>query len=160
MGGGERLNYISNSINCSVSGVDPSLDAVNHCKLNNIDAIVGAADSLIHKDNTFDIVIFGFCLYLCDRGDLFRISTEADRVLKKEGWIIIQDFFAESPIQNEYHHTSGIKSYKMDYKTLFTWHPDYTCYQTKVYHHENQVFTDFSNEWVETSVIRKKIHNV
>ena len=159
-GGGERLNYISNSINCSVSGVDPSLDAVNHCKLNNIDAIVGAADSLIHKDNTFDIVIFGFCLYLCDRGDLFRISTEADRVLKKEGWIIIQDFFAKSPIQNEYHHTSGIKSYKMDYKTLFTWHPDYTCYQTKVYHHESQVFTDSSNEWVETSVIRKKIHSV
>ncbi len=159
-GGGERLNYISNSINCSVSGVDPSLDAVNHCKLNNIDAIVGAADSLIHKDNTFDIVIFGFCLYLCDRGDLFRISTEADRVLKKEGWIIIQDFFAKSPIQNEYHHTSGIKSYKMDYKTLFTWHPDYTCYQTKVYHHESQVFTDSSHEWVETSVIRRKIHSV
>ena len=159
-GGGERLNYISNSINCSVSGVDPSLDAVNHCKLNNIDAIVGAADSLIHKDNTFDIVIFGFCLYLCDRGDLFRISTEADRVLKKEGWIIIQDFFAKSPIQNEYHHTSGIKSYKMDYKTLFTWHPDYTCYQTKVYHHESQVFTDSSNEWVEISVIRKQIHSV
>ena len=160
MWGGERLNYISNSINCSVSGVDPSLDAVNHCKLNNIDAIVGAADSLIHKDNTFDIVIFGFCLYLCDRGDLFRISTEADRVLKKEGWIIIQDFFAKSPIQNEYHHTSGIKSYKMDYKTLFTWHPDYTCYQTKVYHHESQVFTDSSHEWVETSVIRRKIHSV
>jgi ubiquinone/menaquinone biosynthesis C-methylase UbiE len=159
-GGGERLNYISNSINCSVSGVDPSLDAVNHCKLNNIDAIVGTADSLTHKDNAFDIVIFGFCLYLCDRGDLFRISTEADRVLKKEGWIIIQDFFAESPIQNEYHHTSGIKSYKMDYKTLFTWHPDYTCYQTKVYHHESQVFTDSSHEWVETSVIRRKIHSV
>ena len=159
-GGGERLSYISNSINCSVSGVDPSLDAVNHCKLNNIDAIVGTADSLTHKDNAFDIVIFGFCLYLCDRSDLFRISTEADRVLKKEGWIIIQDFFAESPIQNEYHHTSGIKSYKMDYKTLFAWHPDYTCYQTKVYHHESQVFTDSSNEWVETSVIRKKIHSV
>ena len=121
---------------------------------------MGTADSLTHKDNAFDIVIFGFCLYLCDRGDLFRISTEADRVLKKEGWIIIQDFFAESPIQNEYHHTSGIKSYKMDYKTLFTWHPDYTCYQTKVYHHESQVFTDSSNEWVETSVIRKKIHSV
>ena len=69
-GGGERLNYISNSINCSVSGVDPSLDAVNHCKLNNIDAIVGTADSFIHKDNTFDIVIFGFCLYLCDRDDI------------------------------------------------------------------------------------------
>ena len=145
-GGGERLNYINHSINCSVSGVDPSLDAVNHCKLNNIDAIVGTADSLTHKDNLFDIVIFGFCLYLCDRDDLFRISMEADRVLKKEGWIIIQDFFSESPMQNEYHHTPGIKSYKMDYKTLFTWHPDYTCYQTKVYHHENQVFTDSSNE--------------
>ena len=159
-GGGERLNYIGNAINCSISGVDPSLSAINQCKLNNIDAIVGTADSLIYKDNSFDMVIFGFCLYLCDRDDLFRISMEADRVLKKEGWIIIQDFFAESSVQNEYHHTSGVKSHKMDYKTLFTWHPDYTCYQTKVYHHENQVFTDFSNEWVETSVIRKKIHNV
>jgi ubiquinone/menaquinone biosynthesis C-methylase UbiE len=92
-GGGERLNYIGNSINCSISGVDPSLGAVNQCKLNNIDAIVGTADSLAYKDNSFDIVIFGFCLYLCDRDDLFRISMEADRVLNKEGWMIIQDFF-------------------------------------------------------------------
>lgn len=93
MWGGERLNYIGNSINCSISGVDPSLDAINQCKLNNIDAIVGTADSLAYKDNSFDIVIFGFCLYLCDRDDLFRISMEADRVLNKEGWLIIQDFF-------------------------------------------------------------------
>jgi len=160
MWGGERLNYIGNSINCSISGVDPSLDAINQCKLNNIDAIVGTADSLAYKDNSFDIVIFGFCLYLCDRDDLFRISMETDRVLNKEGWMIIQDFFAKSSVQNEYHHTSGIKAYKMDYKTLFTWHPDYTCYQTKVYHHDNQVFTDSLTDWAETSVIRKKIHNV
>ena len=46
-GGGERLNYISNSINCLVSGVDPSLDAVNHCKLNNIEAIVGTAGQTV-----------------------------------------------------------------------------------------------------------------
>jgi ubiquinone/menaquinone biosynthesis C-methylase UbiE len=159
-GGGERLNYIGNSINCSISGVDPSLDAINQCKLNNIDAIVGTADSLAYKDNSFDIVIFGFCLYLCDRDDLFRISMEADRVLNKEGWVIIQDFFAKSSVQNDYHHTSGIKAYKMDYMKLFTWHPDYTLYQTKVYHHDNQVFTDSLTDWTETSVIRKKKHNV
>ena len=34
-GGGERLNYIGNAINCSISGVDPSLSAINQCKLNN-----------------------------------------------------------------------------------------------------------------------------
>ena len=85
---------------------------------------------------------------------------EADRVLNKEGWVIIQDFFAKSSVQNDYHHTSGIKAYKMDYMKLFTWHPDYTLYQTKVYHHDNQVFTDSLADWTETSVIRKKKHNV
>lgn len=159
-GEGERLKYIRNSINCSVSGIDPSLDAINQCKLNNIDAIVGTADILPYKDKSFDIVIFGFCLYLCDREDLFRISMEADRVLNKEGWVVIQDFFAESPVHNVFHHNSLIKSYKMNYKTLFTWHPNYTCYQAKVYHHDHKVFTDHSSDWLEISVIRKRIHNV
>ncbi len=159
-GEGGRLNHMKEVINCSVYGIDPSDQAVNNCMSNGISAKIGTADNLPHENNSFDVLIFGFCLYLCDREDLFRITMEADRVLKAEGWLIIKDFYEEHPMSNEYHHTSGVRSYKMDYKSLFTWHPNYTCYQNKVYHHEDQNFTDQSNEWVATSVIRKISCNV
>ena len=87
------------------------------------------------------------------------ISLEADRVLKKEGWTIIQDFFAESPIQSEYCHIPGIKSYKMDYKAFL--HGIQITHVTKLKPVITKIkFSDSSNEWVETSVIRRKIHNV
>jgi SAM-dependent methyltransferase len=83
----------------------------------------GTADILPFKDHYFDIIIFGFCLYLCDREDLFRIASEADRVLGEPGWLLILYFFSPFPKKNVYHFCKGVQSYKMDYRTLFTWHP-------------------------------------
>ena len=83
----------------------------------------GTADRLPYRDGLFDVVVFGFCLYLCDREDLFRIASEADRVLNDQGWLIIHDFYSPVPTRRDYHHKTGIYSYKMDYKTLFEWHP-------------------------------------
>jgi len=105
----------------------------------------------------FDIVVFGFCLYLCDREDLFRIAQEADRVLKPDGWLIIHDFFAKTPTRREYHHKPGLFSYKMDYRRLFDWHPAYTCFSDELNHHGRREFTDDPQEWVATSVLRKRV---
>jgi hypothetical protein len=44
----------------------------------------------------------------------------------------------------------------MDYRTLFCWHPAYTCYHHRVLHHGQGEYTDDPQEWVATSVIRKK----
>ena len=107
--------------------------------------------------DSFDIVIFGFCLYLCDREDLFRIAQEADRVLKKKSWLIINDFFSQTPTSSNYRHKAGLYSFKMDYRKLFDWHPAYTCFTHQLDHHNQSGFTDDTKEWVSTSVLRKYI---
>ncbi len=101
--------------------------------------------------------MFGFCLYLCDREDLFRIACEADRVLKNPGWLLIQDFYSPAPVKREYHHRSGLFTHKMDYRTLFTWNPSYVNLVHKVRHHSEGSYTDDPKEWVATSVLRKNL---
>ena len=45
---------------------------------------IGTAEKLKFEDDKFDLIIFGFCLYLCDREDLIKIVDETNRVLKKQ----------------------------------------------------------------------------
>ena len=105
----------------------------------------------------FDFVVFGFCLYLCDRGDLFQIAKEADRVLKNDGYIIICDFYSSANTKNAYHHLPGIFSYKMDYRKLFVWHPNYDCLHHEVIDHSLDGFSNNKDNFVATSIIKKNI---
>ncbi|MCR6672043.1 class I SAM-dependent methyltransferase [Devosia ginsengisoli] len=154
-GEGLRLAWIKNTLHMTVAGIDPSAKAVEAASRRGVPAVQGTADALPFADGQFDIVIFGFCLYLCDVDDLFRIAGEAHRVLKRSGWIVIQDFYSPAPVRRPYHHKPGIFSHKMDYKRLFDWHPDYTCLASSVQHHGSDHFTDDRSEWVATTVIRK-----
>ncbi len=154
-GSGHRLRYLQENIGLRCVGLDPSASAVAHAKDLGVESVQGTADSLPYPSAAFDIVIFGFCLYLCDRSDLFKIATEADRVLRAPGWLVILDFFSHFPIEAPYRHFPGLSSHKMDYRTLFAWHPAYTCFEHSVFHHEHGTLTDASNEWVALSVLRK-----
>lgn len=155
-GEGKRLSWLARNFNLECYGVDPSLKAVAAARQQGVIAHQGTADVLPYDSGVFDVAIFGFCLYLCDREDLFRIAYEADRVLKSDAWIVIQDFFSEKSVRREYHHKPGLYSYKMDYRSLFDWHPSYTCYSHEVVHHSVHHFSDDSQEWVAISVLRKK----
>ncbi len=146
---------MKNNLHFECHGIDPSAQAVATARLKDVDAQVGTAEALPFENHSFDIVIFGFCLYLCDREDLFGISKEADRVLRSPGWMVILDFYSSTPRAKVYHHRQGIQSYKMDYRTLFTWHPDYECMTQKVRHHSNADYTDVVDEWIAVSVLRK-----
>ena len=156
-GDGARLAWLRQHRGCECSGLDPSARAVEAASARAVAAQRGTAERLPFADRTFDVVMFGFCLYLCDREDLFRIAAEADRVLKNPGWLLIHDFHSPSPSQRAYHHRAGIYSHKMDYRTLFTWHPGYTSYSHKVRHHAAGGYTDEPGEWVATSVLRKHL---
>ena len=121
-----RLNYLKSKFyNNNYFGLDPSALAIKFGKKINskLKLKIGEASELKFEDNKFDIVIFGFCLYLCDDNDLFKISSECFRVLKKNGFIIIQDFITSKLIYKNYHHEKNIKSRKMDYIKMFNWHP-------------------------------------
>jgi len=154
-GEGRRLEWLAKNTGVEVYGIEPSQKAVDLAISRGVKAKRSTADQILFDDAMFDIVIFGFCLYLCDRKDLFRIAKEADRILKDKSWLLIQDFYSKTPIERDYHHLLGLKSYKMDYKTLFDWHPSYTSYSYQVHHHGSVKFTDDPSEWVATSILRK-----
>ena len=154
-GDGTRLAWIRNNLNADCYGVEPSAQAVAAARAKGVNAQQGTAETLPFEGLSFDIVIFGFCLYLCDREDLFQIAREADRVLRAPGWLMIMDFYSPISRARTYHHRPGVLSYKMDYRTLFTWHPDYECMTHKVRHHGEAGYTDAPDEWVAISVLRK-----
>jgi len=156
-GDGSRLKHLRDRLNCEVAGIDPSGEAVSMAVQKGVSASVGTADSLPFEGGAFDIVIFGFCLYLCDDADLFRIAGEADRVLAENGWLLILDFESQAPTYRPYHHRAGIRSRKMDYKEMFLWHPAYTLASCRKFHHATLQWTDECDEWVSLSCIRKSV---
>ena len=157
-GKAKRLNWISENFNFQCYGVEPSEKAVSVANSKKVKVVRGTADLLDFDNKKFDFVVFGFCLYLCDRSDLFQIATEADRVLKDNGYLIILDFYSTEHIKKKYHHLSGVFSYKMDYRKLFNWHPSYSCFYHEVTAHAKDGFTNDKNDWVATSILKKKIY--
>ena len=151
-----RLEWLQRERACRCSGVEPSARAVEAARRRGVSVHQGTADRLPRDDQSVDVLIFGFCLYLCDRSDLFRVAAEADRVLRSPGWILIQDFHASSPTSRDYHHRPGVRTYKMDYRQLFTWHPQYQCLSHLVRHHETGLYTDSLDDQVAVSVLRKR----
>ena len=154
-GEGVRLAWLKNNLDADCYGIEPSAQAVAAACAKGLNVQQGTADILPFDDQRFDIVIFGFCLYLCDREDLFRIASAADRVLRAPGWLMILDFFSPMPCAKTYHHRPSVLSYKMDYRTLFNWHPDYECMIHKMQHHGKGGFTDEQDEWMAVSILRK-----
>ncbi|MCB0390350.1 MAG: class I SAM-dependent methyltransferase [Bdellovibrionales bacterium] len=134
---GYRLNYLYKNFNINAFGIDPSHDGIEagKKKFPNLNLSVGTADKLKFENDSFDLIILGFCLYLCDREDLFKIAMEADRCLQNQGLLLIYDFMPPFPYKNKYAHSEGVYCYKMDYTKMFSWNPAYTSIFTKMYSH-------------------------
>lgn len=125
---GWRLNRLRALGATACHGIDPSQAAITQGAQDYpaLHLRVGTAESLPFADAAFDLVVFGFCLYLCDPGDHFRIAAEADRVLADGGALVIYDFDPPQPYRNPYAHQPGVHAYKMDFSRLFLAHPHYT----------------------------------
>ena len=151
----EALRRMHGTVRCF--GLDPSTDAVNDGKalFPEISLQTGTADKLPYGNDSFDLLIFGFCLYFCDRADLFRIVSEADRVLQNRGYLVVLDFDPPFAYRNEYKHRAGIYAYKMSYPDAFLWNPTYTLVSQVVFAHQDQA--DFTNpdERVAVTILRK-----
>ena len=102
------------------------------------------------------MVIFGFCLYLAYRDDLFKIAYECDRIIKPKSWLAILDFYNSSEKITAYHHKNGVNSYKMNYAQLFSWHPFYNIVTSKVRHHcKLEEYTDDKDQMIQIALLRK-----
>jgi ubiquinone/menaquinone biosynthesis C-methylase UbiE len=101
-------------------GVDPSLEAISagKSKFPELELRVGTADQT-GLEGSFDLILMGFFLYLCDRSTVFAAVAEADRLLRDGGFLAVIDFDPPSPSKRPYHHLPGLWSYKMDYSKLF-----------------------------------------
>jgi ubiquinone/menaquinone biosynthesis C-methylase UbiE len=138
-GDASRLLYLSKKFNkINFFGIDPSGAALKNKKLFLKKA---TADKLPFKKNFFDVIIYGFCLYLTDNQDLIKIVFEADRVLKKNGIIFILDFYSKKIEYRKFSHKRGHYVRKMDYSKIFSWSPNYKVLSFKKEKYEKKDYT-------------------
>jgi ubiquinone/menaquinone biosynthesis C-methylase UbiE len=137
---GSRLLYLSKKYKkINFFGVDPSSVALKN--KNSFFYKKATADKLPFKKSFFDIIIYGFCLYLTDNQDLIKIVYEADRVLKKNGIIIILDFYQKKIEYRKFSHQRGHYVRKMDCSKLFSWSPNYKVLNIKKEKYEKKDYT-------------------
>ena len=154
-GQGLRLARLSQAKGWSVAGLDPSEKAIAAVNAAGCKGMVGTAEALPLADRSVDLLIYGFCLYLCDREDLFRIAAEAHRVLKPQAWLAILDFWSPRQSINPYHHRPGVQTYKDDLPAMFSWHPSYEIIDHRLRHHAARAYTDEPQEWVAATLLRR-----
>lgn len=158
---GWRLSVVSQRLGAQCTGFDPSSKAIAAGKAlyPNVDLKVGTAEKIEMENNSVDLLILGFCLYLCDRDELFSIAKEADRVLRDKGVIIILDFYSEAPYRNAYSHKEGVYTYKMDYTKMFTWNPIYSMLSSIISSHSNEKIVYEKDERISVSTLLKSNDN-
>ena len=135
---GWTLNAIDKKHQCKCYGFDPSEQAIAEGtkEFDKLNLTVGTANNLeAFGSRTYDLIILGYCLYVCDPSDLFAIASNIDKSLKDNGLIIIWDFTSPIPYRNSYAFNKSISAYKMDWNKMFTWHPTYRLIYTKSYSH-------------------------
>lgn len=128
-GTGWRLENIREKYKSRIAGVEISKEAARGKDY--IFSANAAQLDLMWMDGEFDLVIFGFMLYLVDRKDLFSIITAVDHVLDDGGHVIIHDFYSLKPYSRVYEHQPKLFSYKQDYAQFFLGNPAYSCIDQK-----------------------------
>lgn len=101
---GWRLKKLHDKYGCAVYGIDPSEIGIEEAIASGINAIRGTADNLPWADDSFDLVILGFCLAFIEPEDWFKVAHETTRVLKEHGRLIIYDFISVRPHKRLYSH--------------------------------------------------------
>ncbi|MFY3647708.1 class I SAM-dependent methyltransferase [Achromobacter xylosoxidans] len=156
---GTNLDALRRATNCAGFGIDPSAKAISsgsalHPGLN---LSVGTADKLEFPDQSFDFILFGFCLYLVDRDLLSRVVAEADRCLKDGGFVGITDFAPDVPTKRPYAHRSGIFTHKYQYERMFTAFPHFSVVESRPFSHSGPGFHPDPQERLAATVVHKNL---
>lgn len=132
---GWRLDELKRRYDCEIAGVDPGVPtpAIRD------DLYRGTASMLPIIGKTFDMVIYGWCLYLCDPQDYFFIAAYGDSYLREGGHLVIHDFYSGHPIKRAYKHKKGLFSYKMDFAKLWSWNPSYSIHSIHIVDDETRI---------------------
>lgn len=122
---GWRLEKLRTAYGCDVFGAEPGRQAGIEAAARRVPVVQCTAATLA-VPGPFDLVIYGFCLYLADPSEWLRIAAEGDAVLVAGGHIVIHDFAAIGrPVARPYAHRDGIFSYHFDFAGLWLGSPLY-----------------------------------
>lgn len=113
-------------------GLDPAISTIEPAPISL--SWPGTASNLgLFHTAKFNLVIYGWCLYLTDPEDHFVIAAEGDRVLRDGGHLIIYDFHSEFPYKRPYKHLPGLFSHKCNFAKMWLGHPAYTVASRNIY---------------------------
>ncbi len=158
---GQKLQALCQELDASGQGIDPSGQAVadGNARMQGAPAHLtcGTAESLPFEDGSFDLVYFGFCIYLMDQSSVFRALSEADRVLKAGGFLAITDFDPGVMHKRPYIHREGIFSYKQDYSKFYTVGGLYYLVSKAAFSHRQAHFDPVVDERVSVALLYKEI---
>ena len=156
-GSGHELHQLSEEINASGYGVEPSTEAVEYISNHfpSLTVRVGYADN-IPFSRQFSLVNLGFFLYLVDRKSYLRCVSEADRLVKVGGFLSIIDFETPYPYSNKYAYKDGIYSHKQNNSDVFIASNLYSVVNKYHFSHENFFFDKEINERVSLTLLYKE----
>jgi ubiquinone/menaquinone biosynthesis C-methylase UbiE len=162
--GGEKLSALQKHFNAEGYGIDPSKEAIESAKKHfgppseKLNFCRGLATDLPFEDGQFDLVFFGFCLYLVPPTEIFKAVAEANRVLRGGGFLAILDFDYGQFKVSSYKHAEGIFSYKNNYSRLFTSSGYFHQMSKWSYSHFGNSFTEDRDERVSIEVLFKELN--
>lgn len=130
---GWRLKKIKELYGCHVRGIDPSTKAIQDGQKDLGDDLqIGVAHKIPFADGSFDMVIFGYFLFLCEPDSWFQIIGEANRVLVNKGHIIHYDYISARPLVWSYAPAEATLEEKdclawiYDHSKIWLSHPGYS----------------------------------
>ena len=113
-------------------------------------------DDLSFFNNKFDLVHFGFCLYLVSRNKINDVIKQADQLLKSGKFLSIIDFDPHNSYENEYSHFKGLKSYKENYYKMFCDLGNYSVVNKFSYSEKSFCFSKNENDRISLVLLFKE----
>lgn len=161
--GGDGLIHLAQNFEMRYFGIEPSKKAVEYGKgvihaqgIENVDLLRGTSDHLPFEDSSMDFVILGFFMCYLDRDVVLKTVEETDRVLKRGGFLVIQDFDVPTPYKRTYKYNSNIFTYKCDCAKLFLGDPTYTLIEKTTCSLGSMAFPPIVQERVSISILYKE----
>jgi SAM-dependent methyltransferase len=156
-GSGHRINQITKSLSANGFGIEPSAEAVKYIQntFPTIEAKLGFGDKIPFHQK-FDLVHLGFYLYLVDREFYLRCISEADRLVKFDGFLSIIDFETPIPYSNDYSHQKGVFSHKHNNSNVFVASGLYSIVNKFQFSHNNFFFDKSINERLSLTLLYKE----
>jgi ubiquinone/menaquinone biosynthesis C-methylase UbiE len=149
-----KLAALSSGLEAKGVGVDPSNQAIQEAKIRyaDLDLHVGIASALPFLSKEFDLVFFGFCLYLVPPEELEKSILESLRVCRTNGFIAITDFDPGVESVVPYRHVQGLQSYKRNYFEILKQYCDITLVSKISFSHASDYFAADKNERISTQI--------